>query len=88
MISSPSGPARRSTYNAGPARPGQVSVDGETFTLDQTGRNAAPQPLIEQPAEQIAVTKTFVAILRKGRVIGHLGNGLPFSEGPRQRTQS
>jgi len=48
-----------------------AGVDGETFTLDQTGRHAAPQHLIEQPAEQIAVTKTSMAILREGRVIGY-----------------
>ena len=40
-----------------------AGVDGETFTLDQAGRHAAPQHFIEQPAEQIAVTKTAMAIL-------------------------
>ena len=34
-------------------------------------RHAAPQHLIEQPAEQIAVTERAVVILREGRVIGY-----------------
>ncbi len=38
---------------------------------DQASRHAAPQHLIEQPAEQAAVTEAAVAILREGRVIGY-----------------
>ena len=37
--------------------------------LDQACRHAASQHFIEQLAEQIAVTKTPMAILREGRVI-------------------
>ncbi|MNZ91156.1 hypothetical protein D3C78_1101300 [compost metagenome] len=62
--------SRRPTLPAG-IRLDDAGVDGETFTLDQAGRHAAPQHLIEQPAEQIAVTETAVAILREGRVIGY-----------------
>lgn len=62
--------SRRPTLPAG-IRVDDAGADGETFTLDQAGRHAAPQHLIEQPAEQIAVTETAVAILREGRVIGY-----------------
>ncbi|MCY1533154.1 hypothetical protein D9M68_684670 [compost metagenome] len=61
--------SRHPTLPAG-IRLDDAGVDGEACTLDQAGRHAAPQHLIEQPAEQAAVTEAAVAILRKGRVIG------------------
>ncbi len=47
-----------------------ASVHGKPFALDQTCVHAATQHLIEQPAKQIAVPKTAVSILGKGRVVG------------------
>ncbi len=65
MTSSPSGSARRSAYKAEPTRLSQAGVDGEIFALAQTSHNAAPQHFIEQPLEQITVTKKSVASLQK-----------------------
>ena len=50
----------------------QAGVDGKAFAADQPLGNAPLQHGLEQSPQQVAVTKAAMAVLREGRVVGHL----------------
>ena len=49
-----------------------ASVHRRTRATDQAGRHTATDDLFEQPAEQIALAETAVAVLGEGRAFGHV----------------
>lgn len=50
----------------------QAGVDREALTTDQALGHASPDRRLEDLAQQIAVAEAAVAVLREGRVIGHV----------------
>src|SRR6202023_1202296 len=49
----------------------QAGVDGKAFATDQPLVDAALQDGLEQTPQQIALAEAAMAVLRKGRVVGH-----------------
>jgi len=50
----------------------QAGIDGKALAADQTFLDATAHHRLEQAAQQITLAETPVAVLREGRVIGHL----------------
>jgi hypothetical protein len=50
----------------------QAGIHRKALSANQTFRHAARHPRLEQLAEQIAVAEPAMAVLREGRVIGHV----------------
>ena len=48
-----------------------AGIDGEAIAADQALVDTALQHRLEQPAQQVAVAKAAMPVLRESRVIGH-----------------
>jgi hypothetical protein len=59
---------------------GPSNVDGKTFTTDQAPLDTALQHGLKQSAQQVAVAKAAMPVLREGRVIGHLASQAEAAE--------
>ena len=49
----------------------QAGIDGKAFAADQALVDTALQHRLEQPAQQVAVAKAAMPVLRESRMIGH-----------------